>query len=235
VPPGFTITTDTCAEYYEAGSKLPKALMDEVKKNIVTLEKEPARSSATRQPAAVSVRSGAAVSMPGMMDTVLNLGLTTTSGRGARRGDRQRTLRLRRVPPPDQHVRRRRDGRRPPALRDAFDADQEEVQGRARHRRPAEGLSKELRGLQEGLQESTGKPFPQDPIKQLELAIEAVFKSWMTPARHQVPPINEITGLLGTAVNVQTMVFGNMGETRAPASPSPATRRPARTSSTASS
>jgi pyruvate,orthophosphate dikinase len=98
-----------------------------------------------------------------------------------------------------------------------------------------EGHGRALRAYKEVYRKHVGDPFPQDPFKQLELPIEAVFKSWDAPRAKSYRRIGGITGLNGTAVNVQAMVYGNMGETRARASRSRATRRRARTSSTASS
>ena len=132
VPPGFTITTECCAGYYKNGRKLPAGLMDEVKKNVAILEKELGKKFGDdKSPLLVSVRSGAAVSMPGMMNTILNLGLNDVSVEGLANATEQRAFRLRRLSPLDQHVRRRRDGRRSRALRGRVRQDQEEVQGQA--------------------------------------------------------------------------------------------------------
>ena len=129
VPPGFTITTEVCDLYYKSGRKLPAGLMDEVAKNVAMLEKELGKKFGDNaNPLLVSVRSGAAVSMPGMMNTILNLGLNDESVVGLGQCDRQRALRLRRLSPADQHVRRRRLRRRSRALRRGVRQGQEEVQ-----------------------------------------------------------------------------------------------------------
>ena len=161
VPPGFTITTECCDEYYKAGKKLPPGLMDQVDSEITTLEKELGKKFGDdKNPLLVSVRSGAAVSMPGMMNTILNLGLTDKSVRGPGQGHRQRAVCLRRLSPPDQHVRRRGDGGRSRAFRRGFRQDQDQVQGRAGHRRAGRGPERTVRGLQEGLQETLRQRFP---------------------------------------------------------------------------
>ena len=118
VPPGFTITTDTCGDYNDAGQKLPAGLMDEVRANIAKVEKATGKKFGDpKNPLLVAARSGAKFSMPGMMDTVLNIGLNDAAVEGLAALSRQRALRLRQLSPPDQHVRRHRHGRRPPPLR----------------------------------------------------------------------------------------------------------------------
>jgi pyruvate,orthophosphate dikinase len=124
VPPGLTITTDTCAAYYRNGQRLPHGLMNEVQRNINNLEKETGKKFGdNHNPLLVSVRSGAAVSMPGMMDTILNLGLTDLAVVGLANSTKNA-----RLPPPHQHVRRRRHGCRSPPLRRRVQQDQAEVQ-----------------------------------------------------------------------------------------------------------
>ena len=164
-------------------------------------------------PLLVCVRSGAAFSMPGMMDTVLNLGLNPETVAGAHRADRQRALRLRRVAPVRGDVRsdRARPGRR--GLRRAL--------RRAQGARPSAKLDTDLTADQlreigdrftEIVAEKTGEPFPTDPYRQLELAVRAVFDSWFGKRAHDYREFNKIPHDLGTAVNVVTMVFGNMGD-----------------------
>ncbi len=134
MPPGFTITTECCADYYTAGRKLPAGLMDQVNDEIKTLEKELGKKFGDdKNPLLVSVRSGAAASMPGMMNTILNLGLNDKSVKGLATATGNPRFAYRLVSPPDQHVWRRRDGRRPRALRSGVFAGQVEVQGRGRH------------------------------------------------------------------------------------------------------
>jgi pyruvate,orthophosphate dikinase len=213
VPPGFTVTTETCAEYNKAGGKMPKGLMDEVHKNIKLVEKDTGKQfGSNTNPLLVSVRSGAAVSMPGMMDTVLNLGLTDEAvvGLANQTGNERFAYDAYRrlinmfgdvVMGVDHHF---------------FEAEFDKIKAKAGAKLDTEIDTKGLIQLCEAYKavykKHTGEPFPQDPLEQLEKSIEAVFKSWMTPRAVRYRQINEITGLLGTAVNVQTMVFGNMGD-----------------------
>ncbi len=213
VPPGFTITTEMCAEYNRLGGKMPKGLLDEVKKNVKTLEKELGKKFGDRRdPLLVSVRSGAAVSMPGMMDTILNLGLTDDAVEGLASATKNPRFALdayRRlinmfgdvVMGVDHHH-----------FEHAFDNIKSKYGAREDTQVPTEGL-KELVGAYKDIYEKhVGAPFPQDPMEQLALAIEAVFKSWMGDRAVSYRRITGIQGLLGTAVNVQAMVFGNMGD-----------------------
>lgn len=213
VPPGFTITTDTCAQYNHDGGKLPDGLLDEVHANMAILEQETGkRFGSESNPLLVSVRSGAAVSMPGMMDTVLNLGLTDKAMDGLANISSNRRFAL-------------------DAYRRLINMFGDVVMGVAHERFEEEfdrikaghgvlldtdlneqGLEELIAAYKKVYREHTGEDFPQDPYLQLEKAIEAVFKSWNIPRAVRYRQINEITGLLGTAVNVQTMVFGNMGE-----------------------
>jgi len=213
VPPGFTITTDTCAAYYASGRRFPRGLMDQVKKNVRLLERELGKKFGdAKNPLLVSVRSGAAVSMPGMMDTILNLGLTDAVVEGLAKATSN--------------------------LRFAFDAyrrlinmfgdvvmgvDHEHFESAFTHLKnkfgaasdtdvPAEGLVELCELYKDVYRAHVGAPFPQDPMKQLELAIEAVFKSWNADRAISYRRIAGITGLSGTAVNVQAMVYGNMGD-----------------------
>ncbi len=213
VPAGFTCTTECCDQYYKQGRKLPKGLMDQVNRAVKTLEKENGKKFGdVKNPLLVSVRSGAAQSMPGMMDTVLNLGLTDESVVGlANATDNERFAydAYRRllnmygdvVMGVDHH---------------AFEAEFDKVKKKQGVTLDtdvdAAGLI-ELCGLyKKVIKKHTGKDFPQDPMKQLEMGITAVFSSWMVPRAIRYRQINEMTGLLGTAVNVQTMVYGNMGD-----------------------
>jgi pyruvate,orthophosphate dikinase len=214
VPPGMTITTDTCARYNEGGGRLPVGLMSEVAKNMAVLEKEMGkRFGDTKNPLLVSVRSGAAVSMPGMMDTVLNLGLTdqsvvalasaTGNPRFAYDAYRRLINMFGDVVMGVEH--------------EHFEHAFAEV--RAKHHAasdadvPAEGLIELCDRYKEIYRKHTGDTFPQNPFKQLELAIEAVFKSWDSDRAISYRRISGISGLNGTAVNVQAMVYGNMGDT----------------------
>ncbi len=213
VPPGFTIDTKTCADYNELGGTLPDGLLDEVHENMTLVEKEIGKQFGSKiDPLLVSVRSGAAVSMPGMMDTVLNLGLTDTAVDGLAKASGNRRFAL------DAYRR----------LINMFgdvvmDVPHEKFEAEFNRIKAIHGVTLDTDLNESGLEElitaykkvyrdATGEGFPQDPYHQLEKAIEAVFKSWNIPRAVRYRQINEITGLLGTAVNVQSMVFGNMGE-----------------------
>jgi len=213
VPPGFTIDTKSCADYYETGGRLPDGLMDEVRENMGIVEKELGKQFGSEEdPLLVSVRSGAAVSMPGMMDTVLNLGLSDNAMEGLARISGNRRFAL-------------------DAYRRLINMFGDVVMGVHHEKFEAEfdrikadfgvtldtelseaGLEKLIAAYKSVYRKGTGEDFPQDPYEQLEKSIEAVFKSWNIPRAIRYRQINEITGLFGTAVNVQTMVFGNMGE-----------------------
>ncbi|MFP4145125.1 MAG: pyruvate, phosphate dikinase, partial [Phycisphaeraceae bacterium] len=213
VPPGMTITTETCAKYNELGGKMPESLMDQVHKSMKMLEKDTGKKFGSNEdPLLLSVRSGAAVSMPGMMDTVLNLGLTDEAAAGLAKqtGNVRFALDAYRrlinmfgdvVMGVDHHY---------------YEAEFDRIKKKHNAATDAElgpdGLEELVEAYQKVYKNHTGENFPQDPYKQLEKSIEAVFKSWNTPRAIRYRQINEITGLLGTAVNVQTMVFGNMGD-----------------------
>ena len=213
VPPGFTITTDVCAAYDKAGGKMPPELMGQVRRSIAAVEAETGKSFGSESnPLLLSVRSGAAVSMPGMMDTVLNLGLTDAACRGlatATNNPRFACDAYRRlinmfgdvVMGIDHHE-----------FEAAFDRLKKKFKATADTDVPEQGMQQLCDDYKAVYRKHVGKDFPQDPYGQLELAIEAVFKSWHTPRAVKYRQINEITGLNGTAVNVQSMVFGNLGD-----------------------
>jgi len=213
VPPGFTITTATCQRYYDEGKKLPEGLLDDVNKCITTLEKETGKTFGdTKDPLLVSVRSGAAISMPGMMDTVLNLGLNDRSVKGLAKltgAERFAYDAYRRlinmygdvVMGVDHHHFER-----------AFDKIKARYNAKLDNDVPVQGMQELCDSYKEVYRKHVGKPFPQDPLKQLKLAIEAVFQSWNAAKAIAYRRINKIHDLPGTAVNVQSMVFGNMGD-----------------------
>jgi pyruvate,orthophosphate dikinase len=214
VPPGFTITTEACASYYQGSSRqLPSGLMDQVRRNVGILERETGKSfGSTDNPLLVSVRSGAAVSMPGMMDTVLNLGLNDESVVGLAEltgNERFAWDAYRRLINMFGDVVMGVDHHRFEA---AFDNIKKKLGVEADTDVSSDGLRELCTAYKKVYKQQVGKPFPQDPAQQLELAIEAVFKSWNADRAIRYRQINEITGLDGTAVNIQTMVFGNMGD-----------------------
>ncbi len=212
VPPGFTITTVTCADFTRT-SRLPAGLMDEVKRNVAFLEKEQGKKfGCSENPLLVSVRSGAAVSMPGMMDTVLNLGLNdiavvglataTDNPRFAWDAYRRLINMFGNVVMGVPHE----------SFEHAFDKIKKKYRVSDDTAVPAEGLEELCTAYKAVYRKSVGKAFPQDPMKQLQYSIEAVFSSWNKDTAISYRRINEIKGLEGTAVNVQAMVYGNMGD-----------------------
>ena len=214
VPPGFTITTQVCSDYYTNGKKLPADLMAGVQKSIKTLEKELGKKFGdSKTPLLLSVRSGAAVSMPGMMNTILNLGLNDVSVEGLAEAsgnkrfayDAYRRL-LNMYGDVVMEIAHHH-------YEEAFDVIKKKYKATDDNDVPAEGLVELCKAYKALFKKHTGKPFPQDPLKQLELAIEAVFASWNQNRAIRYRQVENITGLLGTAVNVQSMVYGNMGET----------------------
>ncbi len=224
VPPGFTITTEACREYLATG-RLPEGLMDEVKEKMKVLEEKTGRKFGDpKNPLLVSVRSGAKFSMPGMMDTVLNLGLNDETVRGLAEltGDERFAY--------DAYRRflsifsdvvlsnlfTRPDGEKPNLDRSRF----EEILERKKEERgakydielSAEDLKEICEEYKKLIESELGRPFPEDPWEQLRLAIEAVFRSWNNKRAVDYRNFYGIPHDLGTAVNIQTMVFGNMGE-----------------------
>jgi pyruvate, orthophosphate dikinase len=213
VPPGFTITTEVCDLYYKSGRKLPDGLMDEVKKNVALLEKELGKKFGdTKSPLLVSVRSGAASSMPGMMNTILNLGLNDEAVVGLANATGHKRFAYdayRRLINMYGDVVCGVDHEH---FEEAFAKIKRRYKATLDNDVPLEGMVELCDEYKSVFKKHFGKPFPQEPIKQLELAIEAVFKSWMQPRAVKYRQVENITGLLGTAVNCQSMVFGNMGD-----------------------
>ncbi|MCK4871873.1 MAG: pyruvate, phosphate dikinase [Phycisphaerales bacterium] len=213
VPPGFTITTETCAVYYERGRKLPAGLTESIRRNMAMLEKESGKKFGDQQnPLLVSVRSGAAASMPGMMDTVLNLGLSDRSVKAladASGNERFAYDAYRRLINMFGDVVMGVDHEH---FETAFDRIKAKYGVTDDADVPAKGMIELCDAYKVVYKHHVKRNFPQDPFRQLEAAVEAVFKSWNTPRAVSYRRINEITGLRGTAVNVQAMVYGNMGD-----------------------
>ena len=212
VPPGFTIPATTCAEYYRNGGKLPRELPEVIKLNMARLEEETGKSfGSDDNPLLVSVRSGAAVSMPGMLDTVLNLGLTRKSLIGLARQTDNRRFALdayRRllsmfgtVVMGVEHERFEAAFSR---IKKQFNAVEDADLGE-------KGLEKLIAVYEEVYQKHSGERFPQNPHKQVEKAVDAVFRSWNAPRARAYRKIRDVRGLIGTSVSIQSMVFGNMG------------------------
>jgi pyruvate,orthophosphate dikinase len=213
VPPGFTITTDTCAAYYKAGQRLPVGLMNEVHRCMNMLEKESGKKfGSAENPLLVSVRSGAAVSMPGMMDTILNLGLTDAAVDGLAKATGNRRFAY------DAYRRLINMfgdvvmGVPHEKFEHAFDRIKVKYKAELDTQVPEQGIVELCEEYKEVFRKHVGEIFPQNPFKQLELAIEAVFKSWNGERAISYRRLTNVTGLNGTAVNIQAMVFGNMGD-----------------------
>jgi pyruvate,orthophosphate dikinase len=217
VPPGFTVTTEACDYYSKHGHKHPAGMMGQVRKNLAKLEKLMGKKLGdAKDPLLVSVRSGAAVSMPGMMDTVLNLGLNDKSVLGfAEKTGNERAAwdSFRRfIDMFGDVVMGPTTGLTHEHFEHAMAAVKKKYNAKLDTELTADQL-KELCGEYEKVyKKHVGKAFPQDPMVQLEHAINAVFGSWDSERAVKYRQINKITGLIGTAVNVQTMAFGNMGD-----------------------
>ena len=208
VPHGFTITTDACRAYMHGG--WPKGLDDEVKRHVATLEKKMGRRLGdAKDPLLVSVRSGAKFSMPGMMDTVLNLGLNDKSVKGLAQSTNDERFAYdsyRRFISMYGRIVLGIDG----AVFEHPLEHAKKVSGAPTDADiPAAALRELCEDYKRAVAEATGKPFPQEPAKQLRGAIEAVFRSWNGPRAIAYRVREKISHELGTAVNVQAMVFGN--------------------------
>jgi len=216
VPPGFTVSTEACAVYSKNGGRYPEGMELQLKKILSKLEKlEGKKLGDANDPLLVSVRSGAAVSMPGMMDTVLNLGLTDKSVHGfIQQTGNERTA--------WDCYRRFVDmfgtvvmGPITGLEHENFECELEKLKKKYKAKEDTDLTAEQLKELVDIYKKvylkKVKKPFPQDPMQQMDLSIRAVFGSWNSERAEKYRQINKITGLLGTAVNVCTMVFGNMG------------------------
>ena len=215
VPPGFTLTTDVCTAYYDLGEAYPEGLTEQVDDALKMLEQKTGKVFGdAANPLLVSVRSGARASMPGMMDTVLNLGLSevTVQGLAAKAGDRFAYDSYRRFIQMYSNVVL---GLRHDTFEYILD-DYKDSQGfDLDTEMEAEDWKTIVSQYKDAVQDKLGKPFPDDPREQLWGAIGAVFGSWMNDRAILYRKLNDIPAEWGTAVNVQSMVFGNMGETSA--------------------
>jgi pyruvate, orthophosphate dikinase len=214
VPAGFTISTEACDYFYKNGKKYPAELKKQVAEHVTRLEKVTRKKLGDpKNPLLVSVRSGSARSMPGMMETILNLGLNDRSVQGLaestknerfaydayRRFVQMYSTVVMELPKEDLEHRLR-------AMKDRLGVKQDTDV-------PASGWKELVKEYKANFREKTGKDFPEDPIEQLWGAIGAVFGSWMAEKAVTYRRVEKITGLLGTAVNVVQMVFGNTGDT----------------------
>jgi pyruvate,orthophosphate dikinase len=211
VPHGFTISTDACRDYMHGG--WPKTLTDEMTKHVAALEKKMGRTLGdSKDPLLVSVRSGAKFSMPGMMDTVLNLGLNDKSVialASTTNNERFAYDSYRRFISMYGRIVLGLDGA---VFEHALDKAKEVANAKTDAEIPATALKELCEVYKEAVATATGKPFPQDPAKQLRGAVEAVFRSWNGPRAIAYRVREKISHELGTAVNVQAMVFGNRDE-----------------------
>src|ERR1700732_800605 len=214
VPAGFTISTEACDYFYKNGKKYPAELKKQVAQQVERLEKVTRKKLGDpKNPLLVSVRSGSARSMPGMMETILNLGLNERSVQGLaqttknerfaydayRRFVQMYSTVVMELPKEDLEHRLR-------AMKDKLGVKEDTAV-------PASGWKELVREYKENFRQKTGQPFPDDPIDQLWGAIGAVFGSWMAEKAVTYRRVEKITGVMGTAVNVVQMVFGNTGDT----------------------
>ena len=212
VPPGFIITTDACKAYWTQGENLLDEVWPDVTAAVARVESAAGKKfGSLDNPLLVSVRSGAPVSMPGMMDTILNLGLNdkTVEVLAKVSGDARFAYDSYR-----RFIQMFSDVVLGVSV-DLFEEKLRDLRGALGvefdHQIPADSLKK-LIGEYEAIVRASGAEFPQDPEKQLRLAIDAVFRSWNTPRANTYRKIHGISGDLGTAVNVLSMVFGNLGD-----------------------
>lgn len=214
VPPGFTITTEVCTEYYQNGKKLPEGLMESIKEAVADVEKEMGRTlGGSEKPLLVSVRSGAKFSMPGMMDTVLNLGLNdvtlkalieeTGNERFVYDTFRRFIMMFSDVAfgiskhEFDEHI---------------FAEYKAKVGAKTDLDLNAEDLKEISRLFLAHVKAKAGRDFPTDPYEQLALSVEAVFRSWNNDRAIVYRRMEKIPDEIGTAVNIQSMVYGNAGD-----------------------
>jgi pyruvate, orthophosphate dikinase len=213
VPPGFTVATSACLSYFENGNQIAQPIQAEIDAALTRLEESLGqRLGNPESPLLVSVRSGAKFSMPGMMDTILNLGMDDSVVEAVARKTQnprfafdsyRRFIQMfgnvvQEIPKKD--------------FDQVFDAQKKKRGLKLDTDLTADDLRKIIAGYKQLIRKRTGKEFPQDPREQLKMAIEAVFRSWNNPRAEIYRRQNKIPDDLGTAVNVQAMVFGNMGE-----------------------
>jgi pyruvate,orthophosphate dikinase len=213
VPPGFTITTEVCAWYYAHDKSYPEGLREQVRAALAAVEAEVgARFGDPHRPLLVSVRSGAPVSMPGMMDTVLNLGLNDRTVDGLARASEDRRFAF------DSYrrfVQMYGDvvlGIDHYLFEERLEEAKRERGARFDNELPADALEELVAAYKAIVRKALGRDFPDDPEEQLWGAIGAVFGSWMNPRAQTYRKLHGIPAEMGTAVTVQAMVFGNMGE-----------------------
>ena len=218
VPPGFTITTQVCNQYYENGRKLPKNVIPEVMRNITKIEKKTGKKwNSANNPLLVSVRSGAAISMPGMMDTILNLGLNDQTVLGLTKKTNNPRFTWDSYRRFIQLFGKVVFGVSDEKFDRVLDAAKKKQSVTNDSQLDVDSLKRVVTEYKKICENHTRRKFPSNPNEQLQLAVEAVFKSWMGERAIIYREKNNITRDIadGTAVNVVTMVFGNMGNNSA--------------------
>lgn len=213
VPTGFVITTEACNRYLNEDKELWDDLVEEIKEHIVEVEKDLGRNfNDPENPLLFAIRSGSVVSMPGMMDTVLNLGLNDEAVKGLAKSTNNEAFAYDSYRRFIQMFSEVAMGVPMVLFENQLEKIKEEKGVELDNELTAEDLKELIKRYQEIYEQELNEEFPQDPFKQLHLAIEAVFKSWSNPRAEVYRRLNRIPDDLGTAVNVQSMVFGNMGD-----------------------
>ena len=214
VPPGFTITTESCIDYYENNKTIKQEIISQIEEKLSSLEKDLNKQLGSEEnPLLVSVRSGAVISMPGMMDTILNLGLNDNTVKAlAKATDNERFAydSYRRFIQMFSDVAMEVQKYK---FENVLDRYKEENNFKFDTDLTCEHLKAIVEEYKVIYKTEVGEDFPQEPKKQLMLAVEAVFRSWNNPRAIIYRRLNDIPNDLGTAVNIQSMVFGNMGDT----------------------
>jgi len=214
VPPGLTITTEACIDYFNADKQLPPGLEEELWTQLAKVEEQAGKKFGDPEnPLLVSVRSGAVISMPGMMDTILNLGLNEETVRGLSKNTNDERFALdcyRRFIQMFSNVVL---GIEHYEFETILEKHKEKAQVQFDYELSVESLKELIKEYKVIVKRLSGQEFPEDPKEQLILAVKAVFDSWHNPRAQVYRQLNKIPDDLGTAVNVQSMVFGNMGST----------------------
>src|SRR5436189_2640501 len=214
VPPGFTITTEACNAYYASGKRFPDGMWDQAIEALHHVEEKTGKKLGdVKNPLLVSVRSGAKFSMPGMMDTVLNLGLNPQTLEGLARLTSDRRFALDAYRRFIQMFGKIVLGIEAEKFEKRLELAKERAKVKTDPELKPEQLEKLVKEFKDIILKESGKPFPDEPQEQLRAAIEAVFSSWNNKRATDYRNFNKIPHDLGTAVNVQTMVFGNLGPT----------------------
>src|ERR1700722_18286493 len=216
VPPGFTISTEVCNIYFQNGNSVPSEINDQVLKGLAKLEKQIGKKLGDpKNPLLVSVRSGAKFSMPGMMNTILNLGLNDETTEGLAKltnnprfayDSYRRFIQMFGEVALDIHMEK---------FDDIFDARKHKAKVKSDTDLSADDLKAIIEDYKKLVQKETKKPFPQDAHQQLAMSRDAVFRSWWNPKASYYRKMEKIPDEIGTAANVQAMVFGNLGDTSA--------------------